>query len=293
MNFVRSELEKAGANYRFLDHRDIFCSDIEYVYNENGHSSTIIRSPRVTIDLDEVKAVYTRPYDFMDYPEMKGKTSEDPLARKATGFEYQMMTCLDSSDALIINKSEPSATNNSKPYQLSVIKELGLKIPVTFITNEVTSARKFIDDNIDCVYKSISGVRSIVKKVSDSHNEYLDDVKWCPTLFQEALPGVNYRVHVIQNEVYSVRIDSDTLDYRYGKTSMIAEELPSEINLKCRELTALLGLHFSGIDLIRTPGDEWYFLEVNPSPGYTYFQVNGGLPISSALARALIAADNA
>lgn len=224
----------------------------------------------------------------MDYAEMDGKSSTDALAITAMGFENQFMSCLDAADAFIINKSGPSASNNSKPYQLSVIKEAGLKIPVTFITNDSISAKQFIKSNKDCIYKSISGVRSIVQKVSESHYEYMDDVQWCPTLFQKVVPGVNYRAHVIKDDIFTVRIASDKLDYRYGKTTMFVEELPADIAQKCRNLTAALGLHFSGIDLMRTPDNEWYCFEVNPSPAYSYFQLNSGLKISKALAAILI-----
>jgi len=291
MSLVLSELDKAGANYCFLNHRNIFQSTIEFKYGKKDPSRIIIHSPGVTIDLSEVTAVYTRPYNFNDYEELEGKSPDDPIAIEAAGFENQFMECLDASDALIINKSEPSATNNSKPYQLTVIKDAGLKIPVTFITNEPDEAREFLNMNTDCIYKSISGVRSIVQRVSESHIEYIDDVKWCPTLFQKVVPGVNFRVHVIDEELFSVRIESDRIDYRYGKTMMYIEDLPEDIAQKCLDLTSALGLHFSGIDLMRTPDNEWYCFEVNPSPAYSYFQMNSGLPISAALARALINAD--
>ena len=119
----------------------------------------------------------------------------------------------------------------------------------------------------------------------------LEDVQWCPTLFQKVVPGNNYRVHVIKDEIFAVRIESDRLDYRYGKTTMVAEELPHDIATKCRRITSSIGLHFSGIDLMRTPDDEWYCFEINPSPAYSYFQVNSGVPISTALAKALMEAD--
>jgi hypothetical protein len=288
INLVRAELDNAGADYRFLDHRNIFNSTIEYKYHKKKPAQIIIHSTGLSIDFATVTAVYTRPYNFMDYAEMNGKALDDPIAIAAMGFESQFMSCLDASDAFVVNRSEPSASNNSKPYQLSVIKESGLKIPVTFITNEPVEARQFIKENSDCIYKSISGVRSIVKRVSASHHEYMDDVKWCPTLFQKVVPGINYRAHVIGKEVYTVRIESDSLDYRYGKTTMMIEQLPADIAQKCINLTSALGLHFSGIDLMRTPDDEWYCFEVNPSPAYSYFQENSGLRISKALAKALI-----
>jgi glutathione synthase/RimK-type ligase-like ATP-grasp enzyme len=288
MSLLRDELDKAGANYCFLDHRDIFNFTIEYKYSKKKPAEIIINSPEMTIDFSDVTAVYNRPYNFMDYAEMNGKAPDDPIAVAAMGFENQFMSCLEASDAFIVNRSEPSASNNSKPYQLSVIKDTGLKIPLTFITNEPIEAKQFIQKNTDCIYKSISGVRSIVKRVSENHYEYMDDVKWCPTLFQKFVSGINYRAHVINNDIFTVRIESDTLDYRYGNTRMMIEELPPDIAQKCIRLTSVLGLHFSGIDLMRTPDDEWYCFEVNPSPAYSYFQLSGGLQISNALARVLI-----
>ena len=288
MNLVRNKLDEAGAEYCFLDHRNIFYSDIEYKYSRKNGPGIIIHSPGLTIDFSDITAAYTRPYNFMDYSEMEGKSANDPLAVSAMGFENQLMSCLEASDKFVVNRSEASASNNSKPYQLSVIEKAGLKIPITFITNEPAEAKQFIKDNTDCIYKSISGIRSIVKRISESHHEYIEDVKWCPTLFQKVVPGINYRAHVINNEVYTVRIESDSLDYRYGKTSMMIEELPADITQKCIHLTSVLGLHFSGIDLMRTPDNEWYCFEVNSSPAYSYFELNSGLEISNALARALI-----
>jgi glutathione synthase/RimK-type ligase-like ATP-grasp enzyme len=288
MTLVRDELRKAGANYCFLDHRNIFHSTIEYTCCEEKPVSTIINAPGQTIDMSAITAVYARPYNFMDYAEMQGKSPDDPMAIAAMGFENQFMSCIDASDALVVNRSEPSASNNSKPYQLSIINKVGLKIPETFITNRPDEAAHFIKENVDCIYKSISGIRSIVRKIAPTHHEYLEDVKWCPTLFQKVIPGTNYRVHVVKDEVFTVRIESDSIDYRYGKTRMFIDELPDEIAQKCRNLTTALGLHFSGIDLMRTPDDEWYCFEANPSPAYSYFELHSGLRISQSLCRMLI-----
>ncbi len=288
ISLLRAELDLAKADYRFLNHRDIFRSTIEYTYSQAGPPGIFIHSNNLAIDFSEVTAVYARPYNFMDYPERNGAAEDDPFVLAAIGFENQFMACIDASDALIVNKSEPSASNNSKPYQLSVIKEAGLKIPFTFITNEPVKANQFIKENVDCIYKSISGIRSIVRQVSHSHLEHLEDVSWCPTLFQKVVPGINYRAHVIGDDVYTVRIDSDSLDYRYGKNTMMIDQLPADISQKCVSVTSALGLHFSGIDLMRTSDDEWYCFEVNPSPAYSYFQLHSGLQISKALAKMLI-----
>jgi glutathione synthase/RimK-type ligase-like ATP-grasp enzyme len=288
MKMVYEELMKAGADIFYLDHRDIFNCEIETTYNPDKGIRTILRNNERSLDLKEIKAAYIRPYDFRDYEEAKGKSAEDALVQKAAGFEAQLTTCLDTSNAFVVNKSMPSATNNSKPLQLSLIRRAGFNIPKTFITNDAAEARAFLSTYPDAVFKSVSGRRSIVEKVSAANSKHMNDVKWCPTLFQEVIPGNNYRVHVLKDEIFAVRIESDRLDYRYGNTTMQAEDLPDDIANKCRKITADLGLHLSGIDLMRTPDDKWYCFEVNPAPAFSYFQHNSGLPISAAIAKALM-----
>jgi glutathione synthase/RimK-type ligase-like ATP-grasp enzyme len=63
--------------------------------------------------------------------------------------------------------------------------------------------------------------------------------------------------------------------------------IPDDVADRCRNATALLGLTFSGIDLRRTPQDEWFCLEANTSPGYTYYQrlVDIAHPLTQTLTR--------
>jgi hypothetical protein len=50
------------------------------------------------------------------------------------------------------------------------------------------------------IYKSISSVRSIVSRFAPVHEARLADIAWCPTQFQQYVPGRDYRVHVIGEE---------------------------------------------------------------------------------------------
>ena len=43
------------------------------------------------------------------------------------------------------------------------------------------------------------------------------------------------------------------------------------------------------MDLRSTPDGAWYCFEVNPSPGFTYYQEETGQPIADAIARLLAA----
>jgi hypothetical protein len=212
---ARAALERAGADFFFLDHGRIFASEVDCGTGGGGRGRCTVTDGAATIDLGSVRAAYMRVPSFLDYEEMQGRAPGDPMAARAAGFELQLMAWLDASDALVINRSDPSATNNSKPHQLTLIRAAGLSIPETFISNDPAAARRFLAANPDSIYKSISGVRSIVRRVSDSHHGFMDDVAWCPTLFQRVVPGINHRVHVVGDEVLAVRIESDQLDYRY------------------------------------------------------------------------------
>lgn len=45
-----------------------------------------------------------------------------------------------------------------------------------------------------------------------------------------------------------------------------------------------MNLPLAGIDLRRTPQDEWYCFEVNPSPAFSFYEQITGQPIARAVA---------
>ncbi|HEY6327015.1 MAG TPA: hypothetical protein VIW73_10950 [Candidatus Cybelea sp.] len=290
MAMVRAALAQARADLLFFDHRNVFTSEIEWSLSASDEECTVTVGDTV-LDMSAVDVAYVRGSNFFDYDEMRGEPVDGPLAVRAAHFEAQLYAWLDSSDAVIINRSGPSAANNSKPYQLELIQRAGFLVPETFISNDADAVREFLAENPDTVYKSISGVRSIVRKLEDRQRGFIDDVNWCPTCFQRVVGGTNYRAHVLDDRVLALRIESDQLDYRYGRTTMVATELPPDVADRCRRLTAMLGLWFSGIDLMRTQRDDWYCFEVNPSPGYSYFEMVSGQPISAALAQFMMEAE--
>jgi glutathione synthase/RimK-type ligase-like ATP-grasp enzyme len=81
-------------------------------------------------------------------------------------------------------------------------------------------------------------------------------------------------------------------DYRYAHTEgndadLKAIDLPEDVEHRCIKLSRTLGLAFSGIDLKITPDNKIVCFEVNPSPGFSYYEVNTGQPIARTVARYL------
>jgi len=50
-----------------------------------------------------------------------------------------------------------------------------------------------------------------------------------------------------------------------------------------------MSLAVAGIDLRRTPDGQWFCFEVNPSPGFIYYEQATGQPMAEAIARLLAA----
>ena len=135
----------------------------------------------------------------------------------------------------------------------------------------------------------MSGVRSVVRLLTDLDMERLARIRWCPVQFQAYVDGVDVRVHTIGESAFAARITSEAIDYRYGDHSGAAPpvlapyQLSDELAARCLGLAHNLGLELAGIDLRIVPDDEPVCFEVNPSPAFSFYQQQTGLPMRQPL----------
>ena len=174
--------------------------------------------------------------------------------------------------------NRPSAmnSNGSKPYQAALIRQVGFSVPETVVTNDPEQVREFQRRYGRLVYKSTSGVRSIVHELTPGRAAALDRVRNLPTQFQQLITGTNVRVHVIGRQTFGCEIAAETLDYRYREGGRHARmqpvDLPPVVRTRCLELATALDLPLAGIDLLRDLDGEWWCFEVNPSPAYSFLR---------------------
>jgi glutathione synthase/RimK-type ligase-like ATP-grasp enzyme len=192
----------------------------------------------------------------------------------------------------VLNRPSAAASNRSKPYQLGPISAAGFAVPDTLVTTSPDDVRAFCAEHEQIVYKSISGIRSIVAMLNPDNSARLDDVVACPTQFQQFIDGADHRVHVIGDTVLACRIDSTAIDYRYPAasdrtTTMSPVILRDDVEHRCRDLARALGLSLAGIDLKLDRDGQWWCLEVNTAPGFIWFEHHTGLPITDAVANLL------
>jgi glutathione synthase/RimK-type ligase-like ATP-grasp enzyme len=246
------------------------------------------------LDLSTVRALYARPYDTGTLLTALGLAEDAPAAVRLAESQTALTAWWSATEALVVNTPDAMSLNGSKPHQLTAIATAGFAVPQTLVTNDPEEAFAFAQRHEQVIYKSVSSVRSRVSLLTSTHLARLADLRWCPTQLQEWIPGRDVRVHVIGDDVFATAIQTCAVDYRYPG----AEEephlspacLPQDVMDRCRRMSASMGLFFAGIDLRRAPSGAWYCFEVNPSPGFTYYEAATGQPIAASVARLLAAA---
>lgn len=278
-------LQRRNAGFIFIDDRHLAYASLS-LNLDGGLMGGRLRAAGEDIALSTIGAVYARLLNVV--------IPTDPdQASHVQAFHALFTQWLDITPALVVNRPWAMASNASKPYQSQLIAAAGLEVPGTLVSNDPQEVEKFRNGAGHIVFKSISGVRSIVAELGNRHLARLPLVRLLPTQFQAAIPGTDVRVHVVGGRTFATEIDSEADDYRYaaryGAEARLTEiDLESGIRDACIGLATALGLPLCGIDLRRTPGGRWVCFEANPMPAYSYYQENTGADISGALASMLL-----
>lgn len=283
---VREQLQLAEIPTRFIDQCEVLETDVRLHVGSRIEASISVRGE--TLDLNAVTAVYVRTYDSRRLPAIAREGPESPAWQHAALVDDILSAWSDLTPAFVVNRACAMAGNDSKPYQLAQIHRLGWNVPETLVTTDPAEARAFWERHGDVVYKSVSSVRSRVSRLRLEHLPRFADIASCPTQFQRYIAGQDYRVHVVGREAFACEVLSDADDYRYdGATQIRACLLPEDLAARCVTLAAALDLPLAGIDLRCTAAGEWFCFEVNPSPGFSYYEDETGQPIGRAVARLL------
>ena len=251
--------------------------------------NSTLSNGKVQFRIGDCKGLYLRTMDQTQVPEYASSKNKDEINNMYT----RLFRLLDADTGCrVTNAPSVQMSNNSKPYQSLIIQQHGLHIPDMCITSNEEEARQFLSKYKAVIYKSISGTRSVVKQVDASSMQNLYKIKYCPVQFQECVTGYNVRVHVVGRQAIATRICSDAVDYRYAHTedkttTLESYVLTDDIAEKCIRLAHSLKLPFAGIDLMFANDGRVICFEVNPSPGYSYYERNTGQLISHALAEYL------
>lgn len=269
-SFVQKLVDENPANYESI--KLIRFEDIESVsldYFSFYCMSLKVSGTHLTLNPED--KIYLRPYSFTEAEAagIMGETESKKLKRF-----YQEL--LLSKQVALGNTSLRSESNNNKFFHPLQFDSL-IAAPDSFLTNFENA--RFSKTK---VVKSPSFVRTEVVTVS-TFGEKLHGKPMPCVLLQEKVEGVPLRITVVGFEkVVAVEVsDSSAIDYRYSNqshTKIKAVQLSEETESMARLIAKRYGLPLCGIDVIRD-GDVFYFLEVNPEPGWSYLSDEDNLRI--------------
>jgi glutathione synthase/RimK-type ligase-like ATP-grasp enzyme len=205
-------------------------------------------------------------------------------------------------------RSERAAEN--KLLQLRAARESGLDIPPTLMTNDAARARDFYEAEGGRVVAKLLRPLSVsmgdapffvyTSDVRAEDIEALDSLRHCPVVFQRKIEKRReLRVAYVAGKLFAGALDASAsargrTDWRLaepGECSWSSAELEPALSARLEKLMRRLGLDYGAIDLIETPEGGHVFLEVNPGGEWGMLEHDLGLPISEAIADALLNAE--
>ena len=248
---------------------------------QDGQWMTILETPEAKHRLDDIAAVwYRRAYNI-------GNGLKEEIDSKFFGaamgeIRNTLFGFLESIDVYSLGKPGIYRRLDSKEEQLKIADRIGLKIPESCITNNPADAKQFIVKHQNVIAKMQTGfaiyedgVESVVftNVISEDKLEELDTLLYCPMQFQRKIEKKKeLRVTIVGRDVYAFEIDSQQsdaakVDWRKDGVNLIDKwiptDLPSDVEAKLLELLDVYNVDYGAIDIIVSPEDEYYFIEIN------------------------------
>ena len=292
MRMVRDAADRLGLEVHHLNQRESAITALA-IDATGGRPAFRQHGPGGTRDLATASGMLVRLTDWRVLPEYRragDAATRDRLRIEA--WHGLLGDWLETAPLLVMNRTKPSNSNMSKPYQARLIAGAGFRVPETIVTNQVAVVRAFKRRHRRVIFKSISAHRSIVTELTSEAERHLERIRLLPTQFQELIEGDDVRVHVVARKLFATRIRSETIDYRYaggagGGPRYEPMALPDRIAERCLDLSRRLDLPLCGIDLKLMADGGYACFEVNPAPAFSSFEERSGQPIAEAIARAL------
>jgi RimK-like ATP-grasp domain len=293
---VIGRLREAGHHFRMLDPESDDAEPWLHAEWRNGAlDGGWFAGPGWRADVDSLTGVFIRFGARSPQFDVETTRQRDVAQRTMARAERVGLLCtvVDALPCTVINKLLGGMSNMSKAHQALIIRNSGLAVPETLVTNDPAAARSFIASHRGAVIaKSLSGIRSIVKKIGPSHRARLPLLRHGPAQFQALVMGTNIRVHVVGDRVFATRIESEAVDYRYAAqegipVTMKEMTLPDDLAALCVLLARRFDLVLAGIDLKETPRGDYVCFEVNPAPAFISYEAATRQPISTAVASML------
>src|SRR5215210_7292558 len=206
-----------------------------------------------------------------------------------------------------VNDLQRQRAAENKQRQLRLAARAGLRVPRTLVTNDPAAARQFFAENegqtvaklLRPIAVSMDAVQPFVytNRVREEDLAHAEALRHSPMVFQELIPkACELRVAYVAGETFAGALDASGTSRGHTDWRRVAPEecrfqkaqVPTQVASGLQALMSELGLVFGAVDLICTPSGEYVFLEVNAGGEWGMLERDLGLPISEAIAEALL-----
>lgn len=213
-----------------------------------------------------------------------------------------------------INDPWIEARVDCRIFQSCIARSLGLNVPDFIVSTSYNDLISFHSHNQNVVIKALSDsplaqvgqefIPHELLKTDDFYAPYtvefnpitnreilsIDDT---PTLLQVKISKKSdIRVTIVDRQVFAAEIPYEhgaPLDFRRNANAIVQPfKLPKKIERCLVKLISILKIRFASCDLVLDENGKYYFLEANVEGNWLWTEISGGLPISSAIANALL-----
>ncbi|MEM8917212.1 MAG: hypothetical protein AAGE37_00015 [Pseudomonadota bacterium] len=273
----------------FSDHENL-----EFLWS--SREKLILETPNGDQDLLRAQSIWWRRFATPNISKFDLQTNEYCSSEYRSALQ-SIFRALET-DGRIKNCLTARQLGNSKVSQLETAQKHGLNIPETIITNSPEKALDFAESNDwNIVAKGFGGTKerySPTQQITLEDELRLQSLVSSPIILQKRVRrGRDYRVTVVNNQIFSAAIETDfpgaKIDWRLDAAATCVDiDLGERVNSTILKITKELGLFFCTIDLIEDPEGSLFFLEVNESGQFLFVEIDTGMKISEAVARGLL-----
>ncbi|HNP66286.1 MAG TPA: hypothetical protein PKH16_00140 [Aequorivita sp.] len=291
VDFVINKLNQKGILYKRLNCEDLI--SINYIFDSDNHFS---------FSFDGIKRFDSVWFRRTKFPEINDLKQEEKLYI-LNEYDSLLKNIFATIDAKWLSEPRHVYNAENKVLQLKVAQKIGLNIPRTIITNDKRKIKEFyLKNNRDIIIKPLAHTRInynnnaafiFTNLVSKDLMDSIDDYDINPCIFQENIKkDYEIRVTVVDKKVFASAVHSQDhentkYDWRKEKLDFHPAQLPKKISDKCITLLRELNIKFGAIDLIKTPDDNYVFLEVNPNGQWAWIEMQTGQKISDEIIKFL------
>lgn len=229
---------------------------------------------------------------------------DHPRATREARAVLDSFMCAMAPAALWVNPWGSARLTGRKPLQLAQARACGFATPPTLFSSDPERIRAFarrFDGPL--AFKTLFPNEHPTTRLTAATLPDDELLSLTPGIYQPFLDKrFELRVTMVGPHAFTARIDppqsgEGAVDWRVATHRLPAEELvhlqpdhlPEPVRARCWALMQRLGLAYAAIDLVVTPDDELYFLELNESGQFLFVESHTELPITDALATMLAA----